>query len=598
MGAFLADPEAVYRFTGTFFESLRLSGVAHVVISPGSRSTPLSITARHTPGLRTWIELDERAAGFFALGLAKASGRPAVLVCTSGTAAANYLPAVVEAHYSRVPMIVATTDRPAELRDWGAGQTIDQVGLFGGYARWASELPVPEAGEDALRFANQVAARAVEEAVGKPSGAVHLNWPLREPLPPPVGKLSEILTSVQGSRVAPEFSHAREIPRGEDISELAALARNNERGVISVGPMQPSPGLRDAIVGFAEASGWPVLCDPASNLRAGDGSQSTLLLDVADILTRPGRFSERYRPEVVVRLGEPSVSKPQRLWIEAAEPQHVWWLDEGGQWGEPSRLATRVVRGGAAGLLSGAAADLSAVNGPGPSRKSAWRDAFESNNAVARSALDDAAMSPHGFCGLSVATVIARSVPVDGQLFVSNSMSIRLLDLGFAKRESSVRVFCSRGASGIDGITSTALGVAAATGVPTVLMTGDLAFLHDLSGLLLARRETIPLTIVVLDDNGGGIFSMLPVAQQSEEVAFQELFHTPHGLDLAGVAALVGLEDTLATNADELETAIAAGIASPGVSIVRVPVDATENERRFRAATSSALGAVDSEVMS
>lgn len=299
-----------------------------------------------------------------------------------------------------------------------------------------------------------------------------------------------------------------------------------------------------------------------------------------------------------MRLGEPSVSKPQRLWIEAAEPQHVWWLDEGGQWGEPSRLATRVVRGGAAGLLSGAAADLSAVNGPGPSRKSAWRDAFESNNAVARSALDDAAMSPHGFCGLSVATVIARSVPVDGQLFVSNSMSIRLLDLGFAKRESSVRVFCSRGASGIDGITSTALGVAAATGVPTVLMTGDLAFLHDLSGLLLARRETIPLTIVVLDDNGGGIFSMLPVAQQSEEVAFQELFHTPHGLDLAGVAALVGLEDTLATNADELETAIAAGIASPGVSIVRVPVDATENERRFRAATSSALGAVDSEVMS
>lgn len=598
MGAFLADPEAVYRFTGTFFESLRLSGVAHVVISPGSRSTPLSITARHTPGLRTWIELDERAAGFFALGLAKASGRPAVLVCTSGTAAANYLPAVVEAHYSRVPMIVATTDRPAELRDWGAGQTIDQVGLFGGYARWASELPVPEAGEDALRFANQVAARAVEEAVGKPSGAVHLNWPLREPLPPPVGKLSEILNSVQRSRVVPEFSHAREIPRGEDVSELAALARNNERGVISVGPMQPSPGLRDAIVGFAEASGWPVLCDPASNLRAGDGSQSALLLDVADILTRPGRFSERYRPEVVVRLGEPSVSKPQRLWIEAAEPQHVWWLDEGGQWGEPSRLATRVVRGGAAGLLSGAAADLSAVNGPGPSRKSAWRDTFESNNAVARSALDDAAMSPHGFCGLSVATVIARSVPVDGQLFVSNSMSIRLLDLGFAKRESSVRVFCSRGASGIDGITSTALGVAAATGVPTVLMTGDLAFLHDLSGLLLARRETIPLTIVVLDDNGGGIFSMLPVAQQSEEVAFQELFHTPHGLDLAGVAALVGLDDTLATNADELETAIAAGIASPGVSIVRVPVDATENERRFRAATSSALGAVDSEVMS
>lgn len=600
MADFVADPAAVYAFTGQFFRSLREAGVEHVVISPGSRSTPLSITARHTQGLQSWIELDERAAAFFALGLAKASGRPAVLICTSGTAAANYLPAVVEAHYSRVPMIVATTDRPAELRDWGAGQTIEQVGLYGGYVRWAVELPVPEAGEDGLRYAGQLAGRAVDEALGVPSGAVHLNWPLREPLSPPVGELMELIGATGQSVRTPRFVKARQSASPEEIRSLAALATTAARGVICAGPMDADPALRSAIASFASAAGWPVLADPASNLRADHAPGQSPILDAGDIITRAPSAASHWKPEVVVRIGDAPVSKAQRLWIEAAEPQEILWLDEGGQWGEPSHRATRVVRGGATSLLAGAASDLHGAQDAGrvPTlRERAWCRGLEEANKAGRQALDESMNHADGFCGLTVAGLVVRMAPAQAQLFSSNSMSIRLLDLAFADRRSPLRLFASRGASGIDGIPSTALGIAAAEGTPTLLLTGDLAFLHDLSGLLLTRRTKLPLTIVVLDDNGGGIFSMLPVAEQGCDVAFQELFHTPHDVDLERAAALYELDYHRATDASALEQALESALATEGVSMIHVPIDPKTNERRFREAVSSAVAVVEATLV-
>ncbi len=595
--AFVAEPRAVYAYVGAFFAGVRDAGVQHVVVSPGSRSTPLTITARHTPGLRTWVELDERAAAFFALGLAKASGRPAVLVCTSGTAAANYLPAIVEAHYSRVPMIVATSDRPPELRDWGAGQTIEQTGLYGRYARWTSEVPVPAEGDDALRHAGQLAGRACEEATSRPAGAVHLNWPLREPLPPPEGELAPLLErAAEGLRV-PRFATSLPSPARADVEVLVELVAKHERGVVCVGPRPADASLSDAIAAFSAASGWPVLADPAANLRAGRKPGQAPILDAGDLILREGSFRDAHAPEVVVRIGDAPVSKPQRLWIEASEPDEIVWLDEGGQWGEPSHRATRVLRGGAAALLDGSAAMIAgagaASTGRPANRERAWCRDFEAMNGIARAALDAAARDDAGFCGLSVAAAVARAAPEASQLFVSNSMAIRLLDLGFANREPALRVHCSRGASGIDGINSTALGIAATEDVPTILFTGDLAFLHDLSGLLLTRRVSLPLTIVVLDDDGGGIFSMLPIARQGEAVAFRELFHTPHGLDLERVAGAFALPYTRAGDVIALEAAIAAGVAERGTSIVHVPIDSQTNESRFRAATTAARAAVD-----
>lgn len=590
MGAFDADPRAVYGYVGAFFAGVRDAGVRHVVVSPGSRSTPLTVTARHTPGLRTWVELDERAAAFFALGLAKATGRPAVLVCTSGTAAANYLPAIVEAHYSRVPMIVATTDRPPERRDWGVGQTIEQAGLYGRYVRWVSEVPLPEGGGDALRHAGQLAGRAFDEATSRPAGAVHLNWPLREPLPPPVDELAAILEEAAEDLRVPRFSATRPAHSIEDELWLSELVTRYERGVVCVGPMGPDRVRAAAIAAFARRSGWPVLADPGANLRAGRPLAEAPVLDAGDLFLRPGPFREAHPPDVVLRLGDAPVSKPQRLWIESAEPEEVVWLDQGGQWGEPSHRATRILRGEAAGLLEAVALRLQ--EGGTAYRQRAWCRDFEATSAAARSSLAAVAQAQDGFCGLSVAETVARVAPDGARLFVSNSMAIRLLDLGFANREEALEVYCSRGASGIDGINSTALGVAAAGGAPTILFTGDLAFLHDLSGLLLARREALPLTIVVLDDDGGGIFSMLPIAEQGEAVAFEELFQTPHGLDLERMASAFSLAYARATDVTSLEAALIAGISSPGVSVVHVPIAAATNERRFRAATATALDAV------
>jgi 2-succinyl-5-enolpyruvyl-6-hydroxy-3-cyclohexene-1-carboxylate synthase len=310
---------------------------------------------------------------------------------------------------------------------------------------------------------------------------------------------------------------------------------------------------------------------------------------MGDVLTRAAGFGAACKPSVVIRLGDTPVSKAQRLWIEAAEPESIWWLDEGGHWGEPSHRVTRVVRGGATSLLEGASQALGKFGG----RRRAWCQRFEAANAVARKTVADRSAEGESWSGLSVAATVARCVPEDGLLFASNSMSIRWLDVALANRRGALRVLCSRGASGIDGITSTALGCAAGVDRPAILLTGDLALLHDLSGLLITRRETIPLTIVVVDDNGGGIFSFLPVAEQSEAVGFERLFHTPHDVSLERVAQLFELDYHAVDSIDTLEAALVRATSRRAVSIVHARVDAAENTRRFREIVGQACQAVD-----
>jgi 2-succinyl-5-enolpyruvyl-6-hydroxy-3-cyclohexene-1-carboxylate synthase len=590
---FVAEPVEVYAFVGRFFAALAAGGVEHVVVSPGSRSTPLAIAASRTPGLRLWLEIDERSAGYFALGCAKASRRPAALICTSGTAAANYLPAIVEAHYARVPLLALTADRPPELRDWGAGQTIEQTGLYGRYPRWSVEVPLPGGGADAERYAARLAARSIEQAAGRPAGPVHLNWPLREPLAPPTTPDASPAVPASSGPVTAEpalrFSRACERPNAEDVDELVARVRAHERGVICAGPADADGEWVDAVVAFARAAGWPVLADPTSQLRSAEGDAA--ILSLGDALLRAPGFAQRMRPEIVLRLGETPVSKAQRQWIESVEPEALWWLDEGSHWGEPSHRATRVVRGEASALLAAAAEALAGHE----ARSSDWCRAFESAEERARGVLVDFVAEEEALCGLAAAVVVSESLPAGAQLFASNSMAIRLLDLGFGRRRDPVRVLCSRGASGIDGITSTALGIAAASpeGRRSVLLTGDLAFLHDLGGLLMARHEPLDLVIVVLDDDGGGIFSFLPVAEQGEAVGFERLFRTPHGLDLARAAALFELAYARVETREALAAALDQALERGGVSILHVPLDAARSQTRFREALARIATAVD-----
>ena len=346
-GGFEAAPEAVRAFVGAFFEELVRSGVRDVCISPGSRSTPLVAAAHAQPGLRCRPVLDERSAAFFALGLARQSGAPVALVCTSGTAAANYLPAIVEAHAARVPLLVLTADRPPELREWGAGQTIDQVGLYGPYVRRFVELPLPEGGVRALRYVRSLACRAVADARGGPSGPVHLNWPFREPLDPgepgpalaAPGAMAAEGRNAAWTSVAPGISLAS----AEELDALLEISRQHERGLLVCGPLVPDARLSGAIARLARLTGWPVVADPLSQLRRGPHVDGTPILAHADLLLRDEEIARAWAPDVVVRFGDSPVSKALRLALEARPPEHLVLVDPDPVWHDPSHLASRVV---------------------------------------------------------------------------------------------------------------------------------------------------------------------------------------------------------------------------------------------------------------
>ncbi|MDG2113175.1 MAG: 2-succinyl-5-enolpyruvyl-6-hydroxy-3-cyclohexene-1-carboxylic-acid synthase, partial [Actinomycetota bacterium] len=361
----MTDP---YASTGAFFAELVAQGVTDVLVSPGSRSTPLAISAHATSGLKVSIHLDERSAAFWALGLSKASGRPVALVCTSGTAAANYLPAVVEAHYSEVPLLILTADRPPELRDRGAGQTIDQLAIYGSHVRWWTDLPV--AGDADAAWLQSTAARAVRQATGLRPGPVHLNWPLREPLEPRVG--APHLPPAPALRITAPSS----TPTADSIELLDEIA-DIERGLVLAGPQHDQRDL-DAVFAFCRRTGWPLVAEPLSQLRhMADG---VVVMSHHDHLLRTA-WADQHRPDVVMRIGQPMTCKPLRLWLERHRPRHVL-LDAGGSWTDASSTVTDMVTAG-----PGALAEVRGGLGH-TSWSDAWREPDQRAIAVVDRILD------------------------------------------------------------------------------------------------------------------------------------------------------------------------------------------------------------------
>jgi 2-succinyl-5-enolpyruvyl-6-hydroxy-3-cyclohexene-1-carboxylate synthase len=608
-----AAPNPVYAFARAFFEELSRAGVHHVCVSPGSRSTPLAASAAGCAELRCWPLLDERCAGFFALGLAKAAGRPVALVCTSGSAAANYLPAVVEAHYARVPLLLLTADRPPELREWGAGQTIDQLKLYGSHLRHFVELPVPAAGAGMLRYARSLACRAVAEALGQPAGPVHLNWPLREPLEPVAGAGRDAGDWAEGDVLAAqgrsgtayaEMAQGRRMPGPGQVEALRDLALACPRGLIACGPdygrgfgEEPEGSraeLAEAVVRLARAAGWPVLADPTSQLRCGPHTAAAPLLGNADFLLRDEGFAAAHAPQLVLRLGGTPVSKAFRRWLERHAPPHVLLLDPDGGWNEPSALASQLLRFDAARLCAELAASLESELGA--ARASDWLSSFVTADTRAGRAIERALSNDSRLLEPRVVRELCQSLPAGALLYVGNGMPVRDLDSFMPVDTRPLRVLSNRGANGIDGLISSALGAAAADRGPVVLLTGDLAFLHDLGGLLAARRHGLDATIVVLNNDGGGIFSFLPVAAYGEQVAFESLFRMPHGLDLEPAAALFGARFARVEGFDDLRSALQGSLTSPGLSLIEVPVDRDANVEHFRslAALAGAASRFDS----
>ncbi len=508
--------EPAYAACLRFFAELRSLGVTDAVVSPGSRSTVLALSA-HAAGMDITVHHDERVGAFHALGAARQSRRPVVLVCSSGTAGANYHPAVIEAHHAGVPMIVCTADRPPELRTWGAGQTVDQVHLFGTSVRWFHETPVADSIDEP--HARALALRAYERAaVG--AGPVHLNWPFREPLHP------------GGPLQAPEPTLAPHVPmRSQPSERLRSLADRFERGLIVVGPSDLAADVAAEVTAFAGASGWPVLADPASGLRSGSHHEHATVVTTAELFLAVDAVTPTLSaPDVVVRIGLSPTSKAYRLWLESNRPRHLVLVDPAADWSDPTGSVTEVVSGPLPGLFAPARAAEKRT--PWTAR---WAE-VEHRAAAAAAGCVAADRSELGFVHRLIEAMAAANRPMN--LVVSNSMPIRDVDFVMRPTGSPIRVIANRGANGIDGVLATGLGVASASADHTVVLLGDVATVHDLGGLAaIPRLGATSMTVVVVDNDNGGIFSILPVRRAIPDELFDQLFGTPHGTDLAAVGA-------------------------------------------------------------
>ena len=582
-----ADP--VYDTVASFAAGLVEHGVTDVVISPGSRSTALALTLHAQPRLRTWIQLDERSAGFFALGQARRTGRPSVLVCTSGTAAANYLPAVIEAHHAGVPMLVCTADRPPELRDWGSAQTIDQVNIYGATTRWAADLAA--AGDLTPTQGHMIAHRAVASATGIDPGPVHLNWPLREPLEPlgvvPVVDAPNPDAPAAPGETACPVSAAPAVP-GES-SALADL-KSYERGVIIVGPdavagIEAQNEVVAAALEWGAATAWPVVGEPIVGPRRARGPSAATVIANADHLLRHADIGEELRPDVVVRVGGTPTTKPLRLWLEAHRPTHVLLIDPANRWNDPSFIVTQHAAADPVAVLAEAAGVVR--------RESAWCERWKELDRIAGRVISDEIKRGPLLSAL-VTSVLAEAVPAGTLVMASNSMPVRELDSFVPTEGPRIDFVGNRGASGIDGITSTALGLASQHDGPVVLFIGDIALLHDLGALFGAARCGLHLTVVCVDNNGGGIFSSLPIASRGDEIDFETLFRTPHGLDLASFDGVGGVRINKVSSASDFAEALRSACESdtPGVDVVLVSVDPDADLAQHRAIAGAVKDAV------
>ena len=544
-------------FAATLVDEWARGGVTEAVVAPGSRSTPLAVALAADGRLRLHVVLDERSAGFFAVGLGLASGRPAVVLTTSGTAVAELHPAVVEAHHARVPLLVCTADRPPDLHHVGAPQTVEQVGIYGSAVRWAFAPGVPD--EGSLPSWRSVAARALLEATVGSGGAgpVHLNLSFREPL---VGEPDRAVDGRPGGGPWHAATGAASAPPAEVVEALAAWG---DRGVVVAGAGAGDPAV---VHDLAAALGWPVLADPRSGCRLPDAST----VATADALLRVPGFADAHRPDVVLRLGAPWASRVVGEWLAGLDaPQYL--VDPHGAWLDPGRSATTVVAADPTALAAAvAAADTLRPAPPG------WLAGWAAAEGAAQGAIDDVVAAHASPTEPAVARAVVDAVAPGGTLVVSSSMPVRDVEW-YGRPRTGLRVLANRGANGIDGVVSTALGAAVAGPGPTAALVGDLAFLHDTNGLLIppAAGGAVDATVVVVDNDGGGIFSFLPQAEVLAADRFERLLGTPHGLDLCAVARAHGAEAFEAKGVDE----VAAAVTEPpsGVRVVVVRTDRSTN---------------------
>ena len=530
----MTNIEYLTSYVNHFVETIKQAGVQDIVMCPGSRSTPLAYAFAKSEGFQFYRQIDERSAGYFALGIAKAKKNPVVLLCTSGTAAANFFPAIVEAYYARVPLLVVTADRPHELREVGAPQAIDQLHLYGKHVKWTVDFPLPEKNEESLSFVERHIQRAVSTSKAFPMGPVHINVPFREPL---LLDMDQTLPTVnmQVSEIG------KLVPSEAFLVWYKDILQNEVKGLFIVGDsLQTTDGFWE----FAKTVQWPVLVDPLSNLRTSVPADCMdLCIDQYDAILKNDAFKKVAIPKVVIRFGAQPVSKPLTLYLKACKPEVFIVADESPIFRDSLHIVTHHVQVGAESLW----VDINKKE-PSPYTIS-WSQA----NEIATTHVIN--YIQHETDEGALAGVLFESLPDQSYLFASSSMPIRDLDTFFNKTKKNIQLYANRGTNGIDGVVSSALGAQVALKRSGYLLIGDLAFLHDLNGLIVSRFGRFDMTIVVMNNDGGGIFSYLP--QSTETEYFEHLFGTPTGLEFSHIAAMYNTQYVAVHSKKDFKEALA-----------------------------------------
>lgn len=525
-------------------ETLKRLGLTTAIICPGSRSTPLTIAFAQQKGVEAIPILDERSAAFFALGIAKKSRLPVALVCTSGTAGANFYPAIIEAKESRIPLLILTADRPPELRDCHSGQTIDQVKLYGNYPNWQTELAVPSLEIGMLNYLRQTIIHSWERSHSPTPGPVHLNIPFRDPLPPIPEPAANQLQSQFDIEKFINFLSSSSSPITENIklgNDLNHLIQS-ETGIIIVGTTQPPfpKGYCQAIYHLSQTLKWPVLAEGLSPLR-NYAELNPYLISTYDLILRNQQLAPQLTPEIVIQIGELPTSKELRNWLSNTQPTR-WIIDPSYHNFDPLHGKTihwRISVEQLAEIITFSPKDISD-----------YLTTWCTLEAKVRQRLDKKMSAIDTFFEGKAAWLISQALPPETPIFIANSMPVRDVEFFWQPNNSGIQPFFNRGANGIDGTLSTALGIAHRN-QSSVMLTGDLALLHDTNGFLLRNKLVGHLTIILINNNGGGIFEMLPIAKF--EPPFEEFFATPQDVDFAKLSATYGVEYNLISSWSQLK---------------------------------------------
>ena len=530
-------------------QGLKAAGAKRAVISPGSRSTPLALLLHRDPEITCTVAVDERSAAFFALGMSKVDLQPTILLCTSGTAAANYYPAVCEAEATNLPLIVLTADRPPELRGVGAPQAMDQQNLYASHVKKMVEMTVPENDPALLRYSFWQAATCTIEAQKQPRGPVQINFPLREPLLPDFSRKCSIQQDV--SYLAPQQELSAEM-----ITQLAPYFE--KKGILIAGE---SLTIEEAqqLLAFSEKLGWPIVGDPLTNLATA-GTKVGTFISQADLVFP--QLTSAFQPEVVVRFGRLPVTKNVLLWLNKAADTTTWlFVDPSGQWQDQLHRANYLIETAISTFVA-AITQLPIV------KHTAWQQQWQALQARADQVI---AASPQlqQWDESSAVRMLQQCLPEEAQILLANSNAIRFFDRYGSKTTSTYRVYGNRGVNGIDGLVSTVAGIASASQKPTYLLIGDLALYHDMNGLQLLRQYQLPVTIILLNNNGGGIFSFLS-QNTLEPNDFVPLFGTPLDLEFQKVAALYEADWHTPTSLLEFQTILTETSQQPRFQIIEV----------------------------